>query len=119
MEHRYPSKEEIIDKYHYDGKQLHHLFRVEEFIKRFIDGESYADCLISKQADYLKKIKAQGFYTLEQARTLGEESLNRVIAMADKFREEHIETGNEEVDELLNDVQKEIMLIAIKKEINN
>jgi hypothetical protein len=117
MEHRYPSKEEIIDKYHYDGKQLHHLFRVEEYLKRFIDGEPYADCLISNQAEYLKKVKAQGYYTLEQARALGEESLNRVIAMADKFREEYVGEVNEEVNKLLDDVQKEIMLIAIKKEL--
>lgn len=117
MEHRYPSKEEIIDKYGFDGKQLHHLFRVEEYLKRFIDGEPYANCLISNQAEYLKKVKAQGYYTLEQARALGEESLNRVIAMADKFREEYVGEVNEEVNKLLDDVQKEIMLIAIKKEL--
>ena len=117
MEHRYPSKEEIIDKYHYDGKQLSHLFRVEEYLKRFINGEPYADCLTSQQPDILKKVKAQGYYTIEQARALGEHSLNRVIAMADKFREEYTGEVNEEVNKLLDDVQKEIMLIAIKKEL--
>ena len=119
MEHRYPSKAEIIDKYGVDNKQTHHLFRVEEYLKRFINGERYADCLISKQAEYLKNVKTHGYLSLEEARVLAKESLDRVCAMADKFREEHIETVNEEVDELLNDVQKEIMLIAIKKEINN
>ena len=119
MEHSYPSKAEIIDKYGVDNKQTHHLFRVEEYLKRFINGERYADCLISKQAEYLKNVKTHGYLSLEEARVLAKESLDRVCAMADKFREEHIETVNEEVDELLNDVQKEIMLIAIKKEINN
>ena len=37
--------------------------------------------------------------------------------MADKFRDETPEEINEEVDLLLDDVQREIMLIAIKKEI--
>lgn len=118
LEHRYPSKIDIIDKYGFDGKQLHHLFRVEEYLKRFIDGEPYADCLISNQAEYLKKVKTHGYYSLEQARILAQESLDRVCVMADKFRSEHPDVANEQVDKLLDDVQKEIMMIAIKKEIN-
>jgi hypothetical protein len=119
MEHRYPSKIDIIDKYGFDGKQTHHLFRVEEYLKRFIGGEAYADCLISRQAEYLKNVKTHGYLSLEDARVLAKESLERVCAMADKFREEHIEEANHDVDKLLDDVQREIMLIAIKKEIGD
>lgn len=119
MEHRYPSKIDIIDKYGFDGKQTHHLFRVEEYLKRFIGGEAYADCLISRQAEYLKKIKTHGYLSLEEARVLAKESLDRVCTMADKFREEHIEKANPDVDKLLDDVQRNIMLIAIKQEIDN
>lgn len=119
LEHRYPSKIDIIDKYGFDGKQLHHLFRVEEYLKRFINGEPYANCLISRQAEYLKNVKTHGYYTLEQARVLAQESLDRVCMMADKFREEHTEESDKEVDLLLDDVQRNIMLIAIKKEIGD
>lgn len=119
MEHRYPSKIEIIDKYGFDGKQVHHLFRVEEYLQRYIDGESYADCLISKQAEYLKNVKTCGYLSLEEARVLAKESLNRICIMADKFRAEHIEESNSNVDNLLDDVQREIMLIAIKREISD
>ena len=119
MEHRYPSKIEIIDKYGFDGKQTHHLFRVEEYLRRFIYGEAYADCLISMQAEYLKNVKTHGYLSLENARILAKESLDRVCAMADKFREEHIEKVNPDVDKLLDDVQRNIMLIAIKQEICN
>ncbi len=119
MEHRYPSKIEIIDKYGFDGKQVHHLFRVEEYLQRYINGESYADCLISKQAEYLKNVKTCGYLSLEEARVLAKESLNRICIMADKFRAEHIEESNSNVDNLLDDVQREIMLIAIKREISD
>jgi hypothetical protein len=119
MEHKYPSKIEIIDKYGFDGKQVHHLFRVEEYLQRYINGESYADCLISKQAEYLKNVKTCGYLSLEEARVLAKESLNRIYIMADKFRAEHIEESNPNVDNLLDDVQREIMLIAIKREIND
>ena len=119
MEHKYPSKIDIIDKYGFDGKQVHHLFRVEEYLQRYINGESYADCLISKQAEYLKNVKTCGYLSLEEARVLAKESLNRICIMADKFRAEHIEQSNPNVDNLLDDVQRGIMLIAIKREISD
>lgn len=119
MEHKYPSKIDIIDKYGFDGKQVHHLFRVEEYLQRYINGESYADCLISKQAEYLKNVKTCGYLSLEEARVLAKESLNRICIMADKFRAEHIEQSNPKVDNLLDDIQREIMLIAIKREISD
>lgn len=119
MEHKYPSKIDIINKYGFDGKQTHHLFRVEEYLRRFIDGEAYADCLISKQAEYLKNVKTHGYFSLEEARTLAKESLDRICVMADKFREDHREEANSDVDMLLDDVQRNIMLIAIKQEILN
>ena len=119
MEHRYPSKIDIIDKYGFDGKQLHHLLRVEEYLERFINGESYADCLISKQAEYLKNVKTHGFITLEVARILAQASLDRVCTMADRFRTEHTDENNEEVDQLLDSVQKEIMMIAIRNELGD
>jgi nicotinate (nicotinamide) nucleotide adenylyltransferase len=46
MEHRYPTKVDIIDAYGYDGKQVSHLIRVYDYLERYIAGESYKDCLI-------------------------------------------------------------------------
>ena len=59
MEHRYPSKVDIIDKYGYDPKQLHHLIRVGNFLNAFIDGESYINSMTvdGETAEYLKNIK--------------------------------------------------------------
>jgi predicted nucleotidyltransferase len=36
MEHPYPTLKWKIDKYGYDPKQLHHIIRCEEFLKRYI-----------------------------------------------------------------------------------
>jgi hypothetical protein len=57
MEHRYPSRAEWLDKFGYDPKQLSHLLRVSEYLDRYIVGEPYNECLLTKQADYLKAIK--------------------------------------------------------------
>ena len=45
FEHPYPSKVDVLAKYGYDPKQLHHLCRVEDYLRRYIKGESYEKCL--------------------------------------------------------------------------
>ena len=117
LEHPYPSKLDILDKWGYDPKQLHHLFRIEEYIERYINGESYADCLISKMPEYLIKVK-QGSYTLGDARWMGKCSLDRTIAMADEFCKDLKDEENVEMRELLEDVSYNIMKIAVQKELN-
>lgn len=118
MEHRYPSKADIIDKYGFDCKQLHHLFRVEEYIERYINGESYKDCLISKQAEYLKAVKHHGYYTLDDARELGQKSIDHILEMHDEFVKQVSDEADPGVDKLLDDVQLNIMKIAIEKDFN-
>ena len=67
MEHEYPSKLEVLAEYGYDPKQLHHLLRVQEYIHRYISGESYEAC---QRPEFLVAVK-QGYFNLEQARTCG------------------------------------------------
>lgn len=117
MEHRYPSKVEVLAKYHYDPKQLHHLLRVEEYIKRYIDGESYQDCLTSKIPQYLKDVKL-GCHDLDEARKLADISLNNILNMHDEFVKQVSDEIDPEIDKLLDNVQLEIMKIAVKKDID-
>ena len=116
MEHHYPSRMEWINKFQYDPKQTHHLLRVEEYLERYINGESYEDCLISKQSEYLKKVKTGAAFTLDEARIAADKAINHIDEMCDKFLEGTYEVDNE-VDALLDDVQYKIMEIAIKKEL--
>lgn len=57
MEHEYPSKLEVLAEYGYDPKQLHHLLRVQEYIHRYISGESYEACLYPKRPEFLIAVK--------------------------------------------------------------
>lgn len=105
------------NKYLYDPKQLHHLLRVEEYIERYINSESYEHCLISKNPEYLVEVK-KGLYDLENARAHANDAIEHIDLLCDDFlKNEH--TVNAKIDALLDDVQKEIMLIAIKKEIGD
>ncbi len=118
MEHEYPSKIEIINKMGYDPKQLHHLIRVEDYLARYIAGESYADCLVPDPEMTLRLLDLKkGKYNLTDARELAKESLTRVEKMADQFCQ-----GNPEHEEgwcrgLLEDVSYNIMKIAVQEEL--
>lgn len=117
MEHEYPSKIEIIKRYGYDPKQLHHLRRVEDYLKRYICGHSYSDCLNPGNfSEELIAIK-MGKYSLEEARDIAKKSIDKVEHLAAKAYELFDNKEDSEVNELLNDVQYEIMKVAIEKEL--
>lgn len=111
-----PAHMDAIKKFGYSPKEFCHLRRVEEFITRYINGEPYADCLISKQPELLKNIK-NGDYSLEDVRWMANVSINRTDEMCAKFLEQYDGAVNEDINALLDDVQYNIMKIAIKKEI--
>lgn len=116
MEHEYPSKIEILKEYGYDGKQLHHLQRIEDFIERYIAGESYEKCLQPTNRDFL--LKAKNFeYSLNEARFLAEKSLNHILEMTEKFFSEHKSEEDPEVNALLDNIQLNIMKKAVKREL--
>lgn len=55
--HPYPTIKHKIDKYGFDGKQLCHCARLNEFIIRYTNGEPLQDCYKSKQRDMLINFK--------------------------------------------------------------
>ena len=120
MEHRYPSKIEVIYSIGYDPKQLHHLLRVEEYLYRYLSGEKYADCLYSRMGDFLQSVKNTKnlVYQLDEARKIAVDSLAQVVKMADDFSARHKDDPVDwHVDVLLDDVQRDIMKLAIELEL--
>lgn len=121
MEHHYPKRMHMIHKYGYDPKQLHHLLRVEEYILRYINGEKYEDCLNPLNPDYLIEVK-NGCHNLEEARELADISIKRIDDECLKFFLENPKAAakeDEEVRALLDDVQYNIMKIAVQGELAN
>lgn len=120
LEHRYPSKVELIDTWGYDGKQLSHLIRVDEYLARYIAGEPYADCLITKKPELLIAAKdmTNPKFTLEEARTIAGLHLGAVTHTADNFVAAHKdEPVDWHVDVLLDDVQRDIVKLGIELEM--
>lgn len=117
MEHEYPSKIEVLKKYGYDPKQLHHLVRVEDYLGRYINGESYESCLDpGPMKQELIEIK-MGKYSLADARSIADKAKAHVEEMAECAYSIYPNKEDPEVNELLDDVQYEIMRIAVKGEL--
>ena len=116
MEHEYPSKLEVLAKYGYDPKQLHHLLRVKDFLERYIAGESYESCLQPRDPEYLKSVK-KGLYNLDLARDVADATIKSVTEVADTFTSTHECTCDPYAEELIDDVQYEIMKTAVEQEL--
>lgn len=117
MEHEYPSKIEVLKKYGYDPKQLHHLVRVEDYLGRYINGESYESCLDpGPMKQELIEIK-MGKYSLADARSIADKAKAHVEEMAEYAYSIYPNEEDAEVNKLLDDVQYEIMRIAVKGEL--
>lgn len=119
MEHRYPSKADIIDAYGYDGKQVSHLIRVWDYLRRYIEGASYKACLrptewiVPRIMDY----KALSKIPLQEARSDADRYKAMVEAIADPFCDAHEEYEDPAMRDLLEDVSYNIMKISVEKEL--
>lgn len=116
MEHPYPTKKDVLEKFGYDPKQLHHLLRIEEYLGRYIDGEKYEDCLRPHCPEYLISVK-QGRYNLNEARVIANTAINNIIRISDVYTDKIENIGNPEVDEIFNEVQYDIMKHAMSIEL--
>lgn len=119
MEHRYPSKVDIIDKYGYDGKQNSHLLRVDDYLERYIAGESYEKCLqpsahkIPRIMDY----KALNIIPLEEAREEAKQVLAHTEQIANAFCADREQYEDPKMRELLEEVSYNIMRISVMEEL--
>ena len=109
LEHPYPATMNKIEKYGYDGKQLSHQLRLMEFIQRYINGEKYADCLISKQRDYLISVKCNQEYSLDEARVVAKKTDDKIKNIKYDYMDSHKLKVNEDVENLLNSVLLDVI----------
>ena len=121
LKHPYPTIVDKIKKFGYDPKQLHHIFRLNDFIKKYINGIPYAECLIPDDKDYLIEIKKgeDPSHSPEQS-DWAEISAN--FTNADTYAiANHAKDPNRKVDtgaiELLDKVKYELLKEHFKEEL--
>ena len=121
--HPYPNLIEKIEKYGYDGKQLHHCVRLHNFITRYLNGESLDTCyrVSAPMHEILMNYK-------KQKDAYGDElKVDRAIEICDyyvkeigKLKDAAVADG-EFVDprarEIMNDILLKIMKAKLKKDL--
>ena len=117
MEHPYPTLKDKIEKYGYDNKQLHHIIRCEEFLKRYINGVSFAECLIPTDPQHLIDVKASYIYILEEARKIANNIEYIIKDVKQKYMDTHPLVIDSDVEDILNDVLLNVLKCSFRKEI--
>lgn len=115
MEHPYPTIKDKIDKYGYDPKQLHHILRMNDFIKKFVSGKPYKECLIPSDIDYLIEVKTNPM-PLKLARELAVEFDNETY----EIKQKHLKQDNvirEDVIEKLRELSCDFIKQYLREQL--
>ncbi len=126
MEHRYPSRVEIIDKFGYDPKQLQHLIRMSWFLETYVHDECcYKDILTLDYTNngqigfrsWLLDVKRGREYKLEKAREVAEDWLKRAEQALIYAKLSFNGVEDEAISAMMDEVLGEMIKKAIKKEL--
>lgn len=121
--HPYPTIKDKIDKYGYDGKQLHHIARLYEFLTRFNNGESIENCFKSNNREelmmYKKQMNADGsVLSAEDAAKIADELVSRITALKDYMIDHyHIKVKSTAI-EILDEIKYNIIKEMLRRELN-
>ena len=116
LKHPYPATMDKIEKYGYDPKQLHHILRMNDFIKKYgIEQRNFKDCLIPNDKDYLVQIK-KGILNEQEATELAENTDMDTYNVKEKLVTEQ-DIINKEAIDTLNKIKYGILKQKFKKEL--
>lgn len=118
LQHEYPSKIDVLNKYGYDPKQLHHIVRLYDFMTRYCNGDSYKTCLIPSNKEYVLDLKTKPL-PLDKALEIADEYVSKTVAFADWFCNDLIKepTYNEKAEKVLHDCKYHIMVKSFKEQL--
>ena len=117
--HPYPTLKEKIEKYGFDGKQLSHVYRLNEFMDKYIAGESYEKCLKTDMGEFLRQLKRNEIFSLELAKTNMDRLAQEMKQKKDLYLETHEIKKDEYVDKLFEELAVEAMEINFTSYLRN
>ena len=114
-----PSQHEEVIKYGWATKQMHHIIRLNEFMCRYLSGESFEKCLVSKKREELIELKKNGHekYSLEEAIYQSKTYDSYTKIMKNNYVNTHKEMKNDKIGELIDAVTCDILRAKLKKDI--
>ena len=127
MEHRYPSRAHIVDKFGYDPKQLQHLIRMAWFLEQYVrNAYSYEEiltlsCTEDMNFDYrawLMCVKRGREYDLKEAREVAAVYLQKAEVALKYAKENWSPEPTDAVLCAMDNILGDIVRIAIKYEMS-
>lgn len=116
LQHPYPTIIDKIEKFGYDPKQLHHILRMNDFMKKYVSGKSYAECLIPDNKEYLIEIK-KGILNEAEAVKLAN-NVDTETYNIKKLNMLEQDVINQNGIDILNTVKYQVLKRKFKEEIN-
>lgn len=115
-----PSQHEEVVRYGWATKQLHHLKRLNLFMNRWVNGESFSNCLIDPRGEELSHIKQNGHrdISFEQAQIIAKKYDDETNAIKENYIATHQHIVNESIGKIIDDVVVKTIKESLKKEIN-
>lgn len=111
-----PGVIETVNKYGYDVKSFSHILRLDEFLRRYLSGETFEECLQSKIPFKIIGAK-KGEFSKEEAFTLGLEINKQAGIMKTNYIQNNSLNINSEVTELLRQIKHSVLAYEFKKEL--
>lgn len=121
LKHPYPSLVEKLEKFHYDPKQLHHIYRLNYFIKDLlINHKSFKKCLHPSKVQRKELIEIKKGCQSEEEATLNAERLNKeTFQIKNDFLANNSLDINQEAFNLIDKIKKDILIHYFKETIKN
>lgn len=118
-----PAKHLVYQKKGYDPKELSHLIRIEDFLQRYIEGESFRGCLHPKNRDYILSVK-RGIFSLEDATRVAEKTYANIQRIVDEYvanyQEDATALSQRSAGSLILDTtQRNLMENYLREELKN
>lgn len=121
LEHPYPAQKEVVEKYGYSGKQLHHLCRMRAFMIGYGEGLSFEKCLTfyaPYTKDFLMRCKKQET-SLEYAKAYANMAVDELDFLRTKYTRMLPTEVDVEVKKEAEAIMVEVLKKAFKKEVEN
>ena len=114
---QFPTDEEgqLTRMPYHESKCLYNILRLEEFLDRYAAGVSYAECLKTQKADYLKAVKNEEYYDFETGEKIGDNAIRKML----ELEEDYIFFTNlkeKKIENLLNSVAERIIRQSVEME---
>ena len=116
LQHPYPTIADKIEKYGYDPKQLHHILRMNDFIKKYASEKSYKECLIPDDKEYLIRIKTT-FMNVDEAVELAKKTDLETKMIKENNITELPDIINQKGIDILNQVKIDILKMKFKEDL--